>query len=56
MLRHFIRLVYIQALLIGNYQLGSGELTLLTEGLSGLLASGLGRSQTKKPEDEKKGA
>jgi molecular chaperone HtpG len=56
MLRHFIRLVYIQALLIGNYQLGSGELTLLTEGLSGLLASELGRSQTKKPEDEKKGA
>lgn len=50
-LRHFIRLVYIQALLIGNYQLGSGELTLLTEGLSGLLSSGLGQSQTNKPAD-----
>lgn len=51
LLRHFIRLVYIQALLIGNYQLGSRELTLLTEGLSGLLSSGLGQSQTNKPAD-----
>ncbi len=51
LLRHFIRLVYIQALLIGNYQLGSRELTLLTEGLSDLLSSGLGQSQTNKPAD-----
>lgn len=38
-LRHYVRLLYIQALLLGNYQLSNDELKLLTDGLSGLLLS-----------------
>lgn len=36
-LRHYIRLIYLQSLLLGNYQLTSQEMGLLTEGLNGLL-------------------
>ncbi len=39
MTRHYVRLLYIQALLLGNFQLSATELELLTEGLSGLLRS-----------------
>lgn len=37
LLQQYIRLVYLQSLLLGNYQLTFKELGLLTEGLNGLL-------------------
>ncbi|MDO8971313.1 MAG: hypothetical protein Q7U74_11535, partial [Saprospiraceae bacterium] len=43
--RHYVRLLYIQALLLGNFQLTSEELGLLTEGLSGLLQSHIEKDQ-----------
>ena len=36
-LQQYIRMVYLQSLLLGNYQLSYKELGLLTEGLNGLL-------------------
>ena len=44
--RHYVRLLYIQALLLGNFQLTSEELGLLTEGLSGLLQSHIEKEPT----------
>jgi len=49
-LRHAVRLLYVQALLLGNYQLGPNELNLLAEGLTGLLSPGSGQSNIKHPE------
>lgn len=49
-LRHAVMLLYVQALLLGNYQLGPNELNLLAEGLTGLLSPGSGQSNIKHPE------